>query len=98
MYADNGQLLTATYMDYLLPTAVEVPDIILSHHESPSPYNPLGVKGVGEGGVLPGHALIAAAIEDALRPLGIRIRKMPLSPSTLRDLVRAARQSAGAAG
>lgn len=98
VYADNGQLLTATYMDYLLPTAVEVPDIILSHHESPSPYNPLGVKGVGEGGVLPGHALIAAAIEDALRPLGIRIRKMPLSPSTLRDLVRAARQSAGAAG
>lgn len=91
VFDDQGQLLTGSFMDYLLPTAVEVPPVIQSHHESPSPHNPLGVKGVGEAGTIPGHALIASAIEDALRPLGVRITKMPLSPNAVKSLIRAAR-------
>jgi CO/xanthine dehydrogenase Mo-binding subunit len=88
VYDEYGTLTTTSYMDYLLPTAMEVPDIISDHIESPSPLNPLGVKGAGEAGTIPGPALFAQAIEDALRPLGVRINEMPLSPKLLRDLIR----------
>jgi carbon-monoxide dehydrogenase large subunit len=87
----DGQPLTASYMDFLLPTAMEIPPVEIGHLETPSPLNPLGIKGVGEAGAIPGPALLAEAIDDALAPLGIRIQEMPLSPTRLRELIRAAR-------
>jgi carbon-monoxide dehydrogenase large subunit len=79
-YHPNGQLLNASFMDFLMPYASEVPVIEIDHLETPSPLNPLGVKGAGEAGVIPGSAAIASAIEDAE---GIPIRSMPISPSEL---------------
>jgi CO/xanthine dehydrogenase Mo-binding subunit len=91
VYDEAGQPLTTTYMDFLLPTAMEIPEIEIVHLETPSPLNPLGIKGAGEGGAIPGPAVIAEAIEDALAPFGIRIREMPLSPSRIRELLAATR-------
>lgn len=91
VYDENGQLLTQTFMDYLLPTAMEVPDIEIGHLETPSPLNPLGVKGAGEAGVIPVPALVAQAIDDALSDSGIQIIEMPLSPSRLLELIQEAR-------
>jgi aerobic carbon-monoxide dehydrogenase large subunit len=79
-YDASGQLLNASYMDFLIPYASEVPTIEIDHLETPSPLNPLGVKGAGEAGVIPGSAAIAAAIEDAE---GFPIHAMPISPSEL---------------
>ncbi|MGI8901317.1 MAG: aerobic carbon-monoxide dehydrogenase large subunit [Nocardioides sp.] len=79
-YAADGQLLNASFMDFLMPYATEVPEIEIDHLVTPSPLNPLGVKGAGEAGVIPGSAAIAAAIEDAE---GFPIRRMPISPSEL---------------
>ncbi|MGH3506471.1 MAG: molybdopterin cofactor-binding domain-containing protein, partial [Nocardioidaceae bacterium] len=80
VYDESGQLLNASYMDFLMPYASEVPTIEIDHLETPSPLNPLGVKGAGEAGVIPGSAAIAAAIEDAE---GFPIQAMPISPSEL---------------
>ena len=85
-YAADGQLLNASFMDFLMPYATEVPEIEIDHLVTPSPLNPLGVKGAGEAGVIPGSAAIAAAIEDAE---GIVIRRMPISPSELFHLRQA---------
>jgi CO/xanthine dehydrogenase Mo-binding subunit len=79
-YDESGQLVNASFMDFLMPYASEVPSIEIDHLETPSPLNPLGVKGAGEAGVIPGSAAIAAAIEDAE---GIVISAMPISPSDL---------------
>ena len=95
IFDDTGQPLCTTYMDFLMPTAMEVPEIDIVHLETPSPLNPLGVKGVGEAGAIPGPAVLAEAIEDALRPLGVRIREMPLSPPRIVDLIEAAGRSGG---
>jgi carbon-monoxide dehydrogenase large subunit len=85
-YDDNGQLLNASFMDFLMPYSTEMPDTIeIDHLETPSPLNPLGIKGAGEAGVIPGAAVIAAAVEDAER---IPIRNMPISPSELFELRR----------
>jgi carbon-monoxide dehydrogenase large subunit len=84
-YDDSGQLLNASYMDFLIPYASEVPVVEIDHLETPSPLNPLGVKGAGEAGVIPGSAAIAAAIEDAE---GIIIDSMPIKPSDLFELRR----------
>jgi len=84
-YDDAGQLLNASYMDFLMPYASEVPHIEIDHLETPSPLNPLGVKGAGEAGVIPGSAAIASAIEDAE---GFAITAMPISPSELFELRR----------
>src|SRR6202011_2940601 len=73
VYGADGELLTGSLMDAALPTAVEVPTIVIEHLESPSPRNPLGVKGLGEGGAIPGPAVLANAIEDALTPFGVVI-------------------------
>ncbi|MEP6665030.1 MAG: aerobic carbon-monoxide dehydrogenase large subunit [Nocardioidaceae bacterium] len=86
-YDASGQLLNASYMDFLMPYASEVPFIEIEHLETPSPLNPLGVKGAGEAGVIPGSAAIASAIEDAE---GFVITAMPISPSELYDLRRQA--------
>ena len=93
VYDDQGQLLTGTFMDYLVPTAAELPPIETVHLEYPSPRNPLGVKGLGEGGAISPPAAIANAIEDALSPFGVRIRETPVSPSRLLALIDSARSS-----
>ncbi len=83
-YDDAGQLLNASFMDFLMPYVTEVPDTIeIDHLETPSPLNHLGIKGAGEAGVIPGSAAIAAAIEDAE---GFTITAMPISPSELHAL------------
>jgi len=79
-YDEHGQLLNASFMDFLMPYATEVPRVETDHLETPSPLNPLGIKGAGEAGVIPGMALFASAIEDAE---GFPIRRMPISPSEL---------------
>jgi carbon-monoxide dehydrogenase large subunit len=86
-YDDQAQPLSTTFMDYLLPTACEVPDLAVAHVETPSPLNPLGVKGAGEAGVIPVAAAVAQAIEDALEPIGVRVAEAPLSPNRLRQLI-----------
>jgi CO/xanthine dehydrogenase Mo-binding subunit len=92
VYDDAGQLVNASFMDFLMPYVTEVPPIDIDHLETPSPLNPLGVKGAGEAGVIPGMAVIASAIEDAE---GIRITRMPISPSELFDLRRQAADASG---
>ncbi len=87
VYNEEGQLTNASFMDYLLPTAAEIPPIVVDHVETPSPLNPLGVKGAGEAGVIPVPALFASAIDDALSPFGVRIREMPLHPCRLYELL-----------
>ncbi|TFV90194.1 xanthine dehydrogenase family protein molybdopterin-binding subunit [Blastococcus sp. CT_GayMR20] len=84
-YDKDGQLQNASFMDFLMPYASEVPEIDIDHQQTPSPLNPLGIKGAGEAGVIPGTAAIASAIEDAV---GRRIAAMPISPTELYDLVR----------
>jgi len=85
VYDSDGQLLNASFMDFLMPYASEVPKIEIDHLETPSPLNPLGVKGAGEAGVIPGMAVFASAISDAE---GFAITRMPISPSELFDLRR----------
>jgi CO/xanthine dehydrogenase Mo-binding subunit len=94
VYDATGQPLTTSFMDFLMPTAMEVPEIEIVHTETPSPLNPLGVKGVGEAGAIPVPALIAEAVDDALAPFDVRVREMPLSPARITELIDAA----GAAG
>jgi carbon-monoxide dehydrogenase large subunit len=92
MYDEQGQLLNASFMDYLIPTATDVPTIETAHRETPSPYNPVGLKGVGEAGCIPTGALFAQAIEDALAGSGIEITEIPLSPNRLFELIEAAKR------
>lgn len=93
VYDEGGQLLNASFMDYLLPTANDVPRIEVGHEETPSPLNPIGVKGAGEAGAIPVGPLYAQAIEDALGIEGLEIREIPLSPSKLWELVERHLQS-----
>ena len=89
-YDDAGQLLTGTLMEYHMPAADEVPFIDTIHMESHSTRNPLGVKGVGEGGAISPPAAIANAVEDALLPFGIKITTAPVTPSLIRSLLSTA--------
>jgi aerobic carbon-monoxide dehydrogenase large subunit len=84
-YDAEAQLRNASFMEFLMPYATEVPDVVIHHQETPSPLNPLGVKGAGEAGVIPVGAVIASAIEEAL---GVPITEMPLSPLRLFELTR----------
>ena len=88
IYDDQGQPLTTNLGEYLLPSAPEVPHYDIVHMESPSPLNPLGVKGAGEGGTIPVTSAIASAIDDALTPFGVIIRELPIEPKRLVELVR----------
>lgn len=90
VHDENGQPLTTSFMEYLLPTAMEVPPIEVSHVETPSPLNPEGIKGAGEGGTMPVPAAVANAIEDALAPLGVVVDRVSLSPTHLWKLIAAA--------
>ncbi|MCS7235510.1 MAG: aerobic carbon-monoxide dehydrogenase large subunit [Armatimonadota bacterium] len=92
VYDGSGQLLSGSFMDFHIPTAVEIPEIEVHHQETPSPLNPLGAKGAGEGGVIPVPALLAQAIEDALDDLDLEITQMPLHPDALFHLIQAARR------
>jgi carbon-monoxide dehydrogenase large subunit len=95
-FDDDGQPLTLNYADYLLPTANTVPPIEIHHMESPSPMNPLGVKGAAESGTIGAPAAIVSAIEDALAPLDIVIRDLPVTPPRLRALIAKAEEKAAA--
>ncbi len=90
-YDTAGQPLTTTLMDYLLPTATDIPRITLIHQHSPSPLNPFGVKGVGEGGPIAPPAAIANAVADALRPVKVEFNRTPIAPQ---DIVAALRSAA----
>jgi aerobic carbon-monoxide dehydrogenase large subunit len=82
-YDANGQLLSGSLMDYALPTACDIPAMQIVHQHSPSPLNPLGVKGVGEGGAVAPPAAIANAVCDALAPFGIEVNTTPVRPEQL---------------
>ena len=88
-YDANGQLLSGSLMDYALPTAGDIPAIAIVHQHSPSPLNPLGVKGVGEGGAVAPPAAVANAVCDALAPFGVEVNATPVKPELL---LRALRQ------
>ncbi len=86
-YDAAGQPVTTTFADYLLPTSTVLPRLETLYKESPSPHNPLGVKGVGEVGVIPAAAAVISAIENALSPFGVHIAQMPVMPHELVDLI-----------
>jgi CO/xanthine dehydrogenase Mo-binding subunit len=87
VYDAEGQPLAGSYMDYLLPTATDVPNMNIDHLETLSPLNPLGIKGVGESGALPVPAVLASAIDDALGTRGSRVTRMPLGLARLHALL-----------
>jgi len=89
IYDENGQLLNASFMDYILPMSSDMPEKVrLGHQETPSPLNPLGMKGVGEAGAIPTPACFAQAIEDALVDMKVEVLDMPLTPSRLFHLAK----------
>jgi aerobic carbon-monoxide dehydrogenase large subunit len=92
VYDSEGQMLSTTLMDYLLPTSMEMPDALSIRvlEETPTPRNPLGVKGVGEGGTAGAGAAIANAVSDALRPWNVEVTALPLTPARVSALVRRA--------
>ena len=87
----DGNQLTASLADYLLPTALDVPNITLVHQEFPSPLNPLGVKGLGEGGAISPPVVIANAVCDALKPIGIELNRTPVKAEHILMAVQRAR-------
>ena len=89
VYDEDGQLLTTTYLDYLLPTSMDVPSVRVGHQAFPSDRNPLGVKGVGEGGAVAAPAAIVNAIEDAIWPSPVRITRIPVAPERIVDAISA---------
>ncbi len=94
VYDDDGQLMTTTFMDYTLPTATELPRFEVAHQETPSPFTPLGTKGVGESGVACPLGALCAAVEDALEDFNVRIDALPLSPERIWSAIQAGQESA----
>lgn len=88
VYGDDGQLQSATLMDYLYPSTTEVPDMDIQHLETPSPVTAGGVKGMGEAGSIAAPAAVINAVADALAPFGVSIDRAPLTPERVRELVR----------
>jgi CO/xanthine dehydrogenase Mo-binding subunit len=86
-YSPDGQNLTMTFNDYLVPTASEVPNIEVYHHETPSPFTVYGVKGGGEGGRMVAPPAVTRAVEDALRPFNIKIDELPIMPENIVEWV-----------
>jgi carbon-monoxide dehydrogenase large subunit len=93
-YDDDAQPVTTNFGEYLLPSAPEVPNFKIDFLECPSPLNPLGVKGCGEGSTVPAAAAVISAIEDALSPFGVHIAETPITPSRLAEMVRAGKPAA----
>jgi carbon-monoxide dehydrogenase large subunit len=92
VYGEDGQLLTGSLMDYMVPTAVEVPLIEIAHLETPSSLTPGGVKGMGEGGAIAPPGAIANAVADALSPFGVKVTELPISPERLWRQIQQARK------
>ena len=90
-YTEDGQPLATTFMDYLIPSSTEIPEIVVEHFESPSPNMPLGLKGAGEGGCLGPPATLSNAVTDALREFDVEITQLPITPGVIREQIRAAR-------
>ena len=90
-YDEDGQCLTASFMDYVVPSAGEAPTIEIDHVVSPSPLTPLGSKGLGESSSMTVPAVIANAVSDALKPLGVSVTELPMTPARLWAQIRAAR-------
>jgi carbon-monoxide dehydrogenase large subunit len=90
VHDSEGQPLATSYLDYLMPTATDVPAVSIDHLETLSPLNPLGFKGVGESGTLPVAAAVASAVEDALGRVDLRVTRVPLTPGRLDELLRRA--------
>ncbi len=88
IYDEQGQLLTASLLDYPLPTSLDLPPIEISHLVSPSNLNPLGVKGVGEGGAIGAHAAVTNAVADAIAHTGARVHETPLRPAVVWRLLK----------
>ena len=88
-YDEQANFLSQSLLDYCMPSARQIPPIRVAHLFTPSPLNPLGVKGLGEGGAMAPPAAIANAVEDALRTRGVRIDATPITPSRLRQLLNA---------
>jgi len=91
-YNDKGQLMTSSFSTYLIPTAVEAPDIEVGHLETPSPFTETGSKGMGESPIIGSKAVILAAIEDALTPFNIEVNESPATPELVRSWIVAARK------
>jgi carbon-monoxide dehydrogenase large subunit len=89
VYDDNAQPVSTNFGEYLLPLATDVPRVDLVHFETPSPLNPLGVKGAGEGGTIPAIAAIISAVENALEPFGVSIAEAPITPQRIVELLGA---------
>jgi len=90
VYNEDGQLQTASFMDYLIPTASEIPPIKVVHQETPSPHIPGGIKGVGESGTIAGVSLVGSAIDDALSDIGVKVTRFPMTPERLLEEIRRA--------
>ena len=91
VYDDEGQLLTGSLADYLMPTASDFPTIrAVALEEKPAPHNPLGAKGVGEGGIIPVGGVIANAVAAALTSLAVEPRELPLTPPRVWEMMRRA--------
>jgi carbon-monoxide dehydrogenase large subunit len=85
----QGQLLTGTFMDYALPRADQVPPLEVGHLDFPSSVNPLGIKGVGESGIIAPAAAVANAVEDALAAFGVSVDRVPLTSARIFELLKA---------
>lgn len=94
VYDPSGQLLSGSYLDYLMPTSMEMPEMKIGHCETPSPYTPHGIKGGGEGGRMMAPAAINVAVNDALAPLGVRITELPMTPSRILEAIAKAKETA----
>jgi CO/xanthine dehydrogenase Mo-binding subunit len=92
IHDEDGQILNASYMDYYLPGSMEVPKIEVAHIETPTPLNPLGCKGAGEGGTIPSPAAVALAIQDALSDLNVKVDRLPVTPEALLNLIDEAKR------
>jgi carbon-monoxide dehydrogenase large subunit len=92
IHDETGQILNASYMDYYLPGSMEVPRMEVAHIETPTPLNPLGCKGAGEGGTIPSPAAVALAIQDALLDLNVKVDRLPITPETLLRLIEEAKR------
>ena len=86
-FDSEAQPVTTNYADYLLPGATDLPSIEVIHLETPSPLNPIGVKGAGEGGTIPATACVISGVEDALAPFGVTLNEHPVSPQRIVELI-----------
>jgi carbon-monoxide dehydrogenase large subunit len=95
VYGEDGQPLNPNFLDFRLPQMDNMPEVVLGHTETPTPHNPLGIKGAGESGAIPPPAAFACAVSDALRPFGVAVNDIPILPGRLHELLEAAEARSG---